>query len=176
MSDRSLSGPAFAWVADQAAQTRKTRQVNRAACQPFSGRISGASPRKDAGFGCAGGPDVPTRRLPCAVRPGAGCRNHRMTGRTPPAPGGRHDRTSNSGRSARFKRYGGAEEDRTPDLVIANDALSQLSYDPIAALSGGWGGGCQGGGAFPARCWFSRNSRARMSSPDMPASHSAPQP
>ena len=25
---------------------------------------------------------------------------------------------------------GGAEGDRTPDLVIANDALSQLSYDP----------------------------------------------
>ncbi len=25
---------------------------------------------------------------------------------------------------------GGAEEDRTPDLVIANDALSQLSYGP----------------------------------------------
>ena len=27
--------------------------------------------------------------------------------------------------------YGGAEEDRTPDLVIANDALSQLSYGPV---------------------------------------------
>ena len=26
---------------------------------------------------------------------------------------------------------GGAEEDRTPDLVIANDALSQLSYGPM---------------------------------------------
>ena len=26
--------------------------------------------------------------------------------------------------------YGGAEGDRTPDLVIANDALSQLSYCP----------------------------------------------
>ncbi len=30
--------------------------------------------------------------------------------------------------------YGGAEEDRTPDLVIANDALSQLSYGPVTAL------------------------------------------
>ena len=29
--------------------------------------------------------------------------------------------------------YGGEEEDRTPDLVIANDALSQLSYPPKAA-------------------------------------------
>src|SRR5690606_14020732 len=28
--------------------------------------------------------------------------------------------------------YGGAREDRTPDLVIANDALSQLSYGPTA--------------------------------------------
>ena len=27
--------------------------------------------------------------------------------------------------------FGGVEGDRTPDLVIANDALSQLSYDPI---------------------------------------------
>ena len=30
--------------------------------------------------------------------------------------------------------YGGAEEDRTPDLVIANDALSQLSYGPVTGL------------------------------------------
>lgn len=28
------------------------------------------------------------------------------------------------------KRGGGAEGNRTPDLVIANDALSQLSYCP----------------------------------------------
>ena len=28
------------------------------------------------------------------------------------------------------ERSGGAEGDRTPDLVIANDALSQLSYCP----------------------------------------------
>ena len=26
--------------------------------------------------------------------------------------------------------FGGAEGNRTPDLVIANDALYQLSYDP----------------------------------------------
>ncbi len=30
---------------------------------------------------------------------------------------------------------GGAEEDRTPDLVIANDALSQLSYGPVTEYS-----------------------------------------
>ncbi len=28
------------------------------------------------------------------------------------------------------RKNGGAEGDRTPDLVIANDALSQLSYSP----------------------------------------------
>ena len=27
--------------------------------------------------------------------------------------------------------FGGAEGDRTPDLVIANDALSHLSYGPV---------------------------------------------
>ncbi len=29
---------------------------------------------------------------------------------------------------------GGDEGDRTPDLVIANDALSQLSYIPISEI------------------------------------------
>ena len=32
-----------------------------------------------------------------------------------------------------FVGLGGEEEDRTPDLVIANDALSQLSYSPKLA-------------------------------------------
>ena len=31
-----------------------------------------------------------------------------------------------------FVGLGGEEEDRTPDLVIANDALSQLSYPPTS--------------------------------------------
>ena len=30
---------------------------------------------------------------------------------------------------------GGAEGDRTPDLVIANDALSQLSYSPVQRMA-----------------------------------------
>ncbi len=30
---------------------------------------------------------------------------------------------------------GGAEGNRTPDLVIANDALSQLSYGPVNRYS-----------------------------------------
>ncbi len=32
--------------------------------------------------------------------------------------------------------FGGAEGNRTPDLVIANDALSQLSYGPCEMLQG----------------------------------------
>ena len=28
----------------------------------------------------------------------------------------------------------GAEEDRTPDLLVANQALSQLSYSPVASV------------------------------------------
>lgn len=30
-----------------------------------------------------------------------------------------------------YEKNGGAEGNRTPDLIIANDALSQLSYSPI---------------------------------------------
>src|SRR5690606_21355994 len=30
---------------------------------------------------------------------------------------------------------GGAEGDRTPDLIIANDALSQLSYSPVRRIA-----------------------------------------
>ena len=33
--------------------------------------------------------------------------------------------------SAFFCLTGGAAGNRTPDLVIANDALSQLSYSPV---------------------------------------------
>ena len=36
---------------------------------------------------------------------------------------------------------GGAEGDRTPDLVIANDALSQLSYGPEPRADVGYRGG-----------------------------------
>jgi hypothetical protein len=43
--------------------------------------------------------------------------------------------------------FGGVEGDRTPDLVIANDALSQLSYDPTAGSFARTGGDCQVGGA-----------------------------
>jgi hypothetical protein len=30
--------------------------------------------------------------------------------------------------------YGGASRDRTDDLIVANDALSQLSYSPVCRL------------------------------------------
>jgi hypothetical protein len=37
----------------------------------------------------------------------------------------------------RLKVNGGAERDRTADLVIANDALSQLSYSPVPICPAG---------------------------------------
>src|ERR1700761_6083516 len=39
-------------------------------------------------------------------------------------------------RVARRAKRGGARRDRTADLVIANDALSQLSYGPSATVPG----------------------------------------
>ena len=36
---------------------------------------------------------------------------------------------------AKPEKAGGARRDRTADLVIANDALSQLSYGPVVAAS-----------------------------------------
>ena len=33
--------------------------------------------------------------------------------------------------------FGGAEGSRTPDLVIANDALYQLSYGPVSSVGSG---------------------------------------
>src|SRR5262249_42864836 len=32
-----------------------------------------------------------------------------------------------------LKTFGGASRDRTDDLIVANDALSQLSYSPITS-------------------------------------------
>ena len=32
-----------------------------------------------------------------------------------------------------MREIGGASRDRTDDLIVANDALSQLSYSPTAA-------------------------------------------
>ena len=42
------------------------------------------------------------------------------------------------------KNGGGAEGNRTPGLVIANDALSQLSYSPVTTARGGLGAVAQG--------------------------------
>ncbi len=36
------------------------------------------------------------------------------------------------------RNFGGAEEDRTPDLRIANATLSQLSYGPVIFKSTGY--------------------------------------
>ena len=38
-------------------------------------------------------------------------------------------------KQAQPAKAGGARRDRTADLVIANDALSQLSYGPFVAAS-----------------------------------------
>ncbi len=42
------------------------------------------------------------------------------------------------------ERFGGAEEDRTPDLRIANASLSQLSYGPTHRLRCGRDNGYAG--------------------------------
>ena len=42
-----------------------------------------------------------------------------------------------------IKGVGGADRDRTDDLVIANDALSQLSYGPIGRVCERFPGPCQ---------------------------------
>jgi hypothetical protein len=41
---------------------------------------------------------------------------------------------------AKRAKAGGAEGDRTPDLLIANEALSQLSYGPMTAVAARDGG------------------------------------
>ncbi len=44
------------------------------------------------------------------------------------APNGVREKAENQG--------GGAEGNRTPDLLIANEALSQLSYSPVPRAGG----------------------------------------
>jgi hypothetical protein len=59
---------------------------------------------------------------------------------------------------------GGAERDRTADLVIANDALSQLSYSPTIY-----------GGFTPVATWVSTNenvARTAAGGPPLTASDS----
>jgi hypothetical protein len=40
------------------------------------------------------------------------------------------------GRQSRLAKNGGADRDRTDDLLVANQTLSQLSYSPIASAVG----------------------------------------
>ena len=55
-----------------------------------------------------------------------------------------HDRKVPAGRSKsgnQKRSFGGAEGSRTPDLLIANETLYQLSYDPnllVSSISAGW--------------------------------------
>ncbi len=48
-----------------------------------------------------------------------------------PAGRGLNRRAIGFGQERNGARIGGAEEDRTPDLRIANATLSQLSYGPV---------------------------------------------
>ena len=41
-----------------------------------------------------------------------------------------------TGGTARRVNHGGADRDRTDDLLVANQTLSQLSYSPIASAVG----------------------------------------
>jgi hypothetical protein len=54
---------------------------------------------------------------------------------------------------------GGADRDRTDDLVIANDALSQLSYCPTDTVFGGSGGACQASLSRPDLDVFTHKGR-----------------
>lgn len=75
----------------------------------------------------------------------------------------------------RRRECGGAKEDRTPDLVIANDALSQLSYGP-GVLQHGLGTamrssvapctpGCQGPALHLPTCVTQLNTASRSAQP-----------
>jgi hypothetical protein len=72
---------------------------------------------------------VPRRRFERPTcRLGGGCSillSYRGVLRGDARGGGRHHKPATPPRV-----YGGAEEDRTPDLRIANATLSQLSYRP----------------------------------------------
>ncbi len=76
-----------------------------------------------------------------------------------------HRFDNRSGDESRERQYsmarpreagGGAGEDRTPDLLIANEALSQLSYGPATSLKEAFGS--PKAGEFRAR---GRGSRLR---------------
>jgi len=78
---------------------------------------------------------VSARRLPKSI---GGSSNKR-----------RDRRTTSSRRTTRQKQSGGAERDRTADLLNAIQALSQLSYSPASA--GRCGPAAEGAGNRPAR-------------------------
>lgn len=73
--------------------------------------------------------------LPRAGREPSGACHSDVLGRALKEPHTRAARKKKAGwrDPAFFVIGGGATGDRTPDLVIANDALSQLSYGPTAA-------------------------------------------
>ncbi len=50
-----------------------------------------------------------------------------------------------------FNQNGGAKGDRTPDLLIANQTLSQLSYSPTSCMQIAGGRLFRQGECWPAR-------------------------
>ena len=65
--------------------------------------------------------------------------------------------------NALCRETGGAEGNRTPGLIIANDALYQLSYGPTGALSGPGRGDCQGTRKRPIRKIRAAQAGVRLS-------------
>jgi hypothetical protein len=61
------------------------------------------------------------RKASSTRRKAAAAKRHSETGAT------RGEATRNG------EKNGGASRDRTDDLIVANDALSQLSYSPVQA-------------------------------------------
>jgi hypothetical protein len=58
-----------------------------------------------------------------------------------------------------LERFGGAGRDRTGDLIVANDALSQLSYSPMNKMN------CWLANSFYQRSFF----RTTMGTASVPA-------
>ena len=91
---------------------------------------------------CGGDPNQRRPRVATAARRAepSSCRGGRTSYRTS-GPQTRPAVPPAKGRRCRFRRGfggGGAERDRTADLLIANEALSQLSYGPKSKRNGFW--------------------------------------
>ena len=78
-------------------------------------------------------PQLGTFEGPTRLRSVAALRNYALSRRSPGLAGRRRTRQPSLCAALRAKA-GGAEGIRTPDLLIANETLYQLSYDPVPCL------------------------------------------